>query len=146
SHAASLVGVHLTDVPFWHSFQKPKEPSPSEKKYLANVGKWQQREGAYALIQGTRPRTTAVGLADSPAGLAAWIVEKFHDWSDCHGDIESCFTKDELLTNVTIYWVTQTINSSFQHYVEASKDIIQTMYNPLKKINPFDKTGNKVEV
>jgi len=116
SHGSSLVGVHLTDVPFWHTFQKPKHPSAAEKKYLRTIDAWQKKEGAYALIQGTRPRTAAVGLADSPAGLAAWIVEKFHDWSDCDGSIESCFTKDELLTNVMIYWVSDTIESSFQPY------------------------------
>ena len=103
-------------------------------------------EGAYNMIQSTKPQTLAYGLNDSPAGLAAWIVEKFHNWSDNDGDIENCFTKDELLTNITIYWATQTINSSFRHYNEAMKDLMQEMYNPLKKINPFDKTGDKTEV
>ncbi|HEX5441365.1 MAG TPA: epoxide hydrolase, partial [Ktedonobacterales bacterium] len=68
--------------------------------------------------QSTRPQTLAYGLNDSPAGLAAWIVEKFRAWSDCGGDIASRFTRDELLTNITIYWVTQTINSSIRMYYE----------------------------
>jgi len=68
------------------------------------------------MIQGTRPRTAAAGLRDSPAGLAAWIVEKFYQWSDCKDDIEKSFSKDELLTNVMIYWVGGTIESSFQPY------------------------------
>ena len=68
------------------------------------------------LIQGTRPRTPAIALNDSPAGLAAWIVEKFEEWSDCDGDIETRFSKDELLTNVMLYWATETIGSSFQPY------------------------------
>jgi hypothetical protein len=68
------------------------------------------------MIQGTRPRTAAVGLTDSPAGLAAWIVEKFQEWSDCGHDIESSYSKDELLTNVMLYWATGTIGSSFQPY------------------------------
>lgn len=103
-------------------------------------------DGAFNMIQSTRPQTLAYGLNDSPVGLAAWIVEKFHSWSDSHGDIESCFTKDELLTNVTIYWATETINSSFRLYNENMKDLMQIMYNPLVRLNPFDKTGSKIEV
>ncbi len=116
SHASSVVGIHLTDVPFWHMFQKPDDPTADEKRYLEKNQRWQREEGAYAMIQSTRPRTAAPGLLDSPAGLAAWIVEKFQEWSDCGGDIERCYTKDELLTNITIYWLTGTIGSSFQPY------------------------------
>jgi pimeloyl-ACP methyl ester carboxylesterase len=146
-HAESLLGIHLTDIPYHHILTVPPDKlDKPEKKYLDAVTKWQMTEGAYNMIQSTKPQTLAYGLNDSPVGLAAWIVEKFHNWSDCHGDIESCFTKDELLTNITIYWATQTINSSFRHYNEAMKDMIQTMYNPLKKLNPLDKTGTKTEV
>jgi microsomal epoxide hydrolase len=116
SHASSLVGIHLTDVPFWHIFQKPSDLSHAERKYLEANERWQKTDGAYAMIQGTRPRTAAAGLNDSPAGLAAWLVEKFQEWSDCGDNIESRFTKDELLTNVMIYWATGTIGSSFQPY------------------------------
>jgi pimeloyl-ACP methyl ester carboxylesterase len=118
SHAASLVGVHLTDVPFWHAFQKPKDPSAAEQAYFAANDAWVQQEGAYALIQGTRPASLAPALNDSPAGLAAWIVEKFQRWSDCGGDPERRFTRDELLTNVTIYWATGTIGTAFQPYAD----------------------------
>jgi len=116
SHSSSLVGIHLTDVPFWHIFQKPNDLSHAERKFLEANERWQKNDGAYAMIQGTRPRTAAAGLNDSPAGLAAWLVEKFQEWSDCGDDIESRFTKDELLTNVMIYWATGTIGSSFQPY------------------------------
>jgi microsomal epoxide hydrolase len=116
SHSGSLIGIHLTDVPFWHMFEKPKDLTSSERTYLDKNERWQKESGAYAMIQGTRPRTAAVGLNDSPAGLAAWIVEKFHEWSDCGDHIESRYSKDELLTNVMIYWTTQTIESSFQPY------------------------------
>lgn len=116
SHASSLVGIHLTDVPFWHIFQKPRDASAAERKFLDENERWQKQDGAYAMIQGTRPSTAAIGLNDSPAGLASWIVEKFYEWSDCNGDIESQFTKDELLTNIMIYWATETIESSFQPY------------------------------
>ena len=120
-HAASLIGIHLTDVPFWHLFQKPDDPSREEQKFFDANEAWIPTEGAYALIQGTRPYSLARGLNDAPAGLAAWIVEKFQRWSDCHGRIESRFSKDELLTNVTLYWITQTIASSFQPYCDFTK-------------------------
>ena len=116
SHASSLVGIHLTDVPFWHIFQKPDDLTRAEKAYLEKNQQWQLHDGAYAMIQSTRPRTAAAGLRDSPVGLAAWIVEKFREWSDCDGDIERSFTKDELLTNIMLYWLTGTIESSFQPY------------------------------
>ena len=116
SHSGSLIGIHLTDVPFFHMFQKPSDLSSSEAAYLKKLEQFPQTEGAYALIQSARPQTLAFGLNDSPAGLAAWIVEKFRAWSDCDGNVESCFTKDEILTNIMIYWVTQTIDSSFYPY------------------------------
>lgn len=120
SYADSLVGIHLTDVPFAHLFEKPDDLSADEKKFIAESEKWQQAEGAYAMIQGTKPQSLAYGLNDSPAGLAAWIVEKFRSWSDSGGDVETRFTKDELLTNITIYWATETINSSFRLYYDAA--------------------------
>jgi hypothetical protein len=73
------------------------------------------------MIQGARPASLANALADSPAGLAGWIVEKFHEWSDCDGDIEARFSKDDLLTNVMIYWTTGTIGSSFLPYRDFTK-------------------------
>jgi pimeloyl-ACP methyl ester carboxylesterase len=120
SHAGSVIGIHLTDVPFMHLFEKPKNLSHSEQRFVDAAEKWQKGEGTYALIQGARPQTLAYGLNDSPAGLAAWIVEKFRAWSDCGGDIETRFTKDELLTNITLYWVTGTIRSAFQLYNDAT--------------------------
>ena len=82
---------------------------------------WDASEGGYWQIQRTKPQTLAYGLNDSPAGLAAWIVEKFRAWSDCGGDVERRFTKDELLTNVAIYWFTQTIHSSCRLYFETHR-------------------------
>ena len=68
------------------------------------------------MVQTTRPRSLAAALNDSPAGLASWIVDRFHSWSGSHGNIEKSFTKDELLTNIMLYWVTQTIGSSMYNY------------------------------
>ncbi len=137
NHPESLMGIHLTDIPFSHLFSIPAtDLTETEKKYLEVGKQWQQREGGYATIQGTKPQTLAYGLNDSPVGLAAWIVEKFYSWSDSGGNIESCFTKDELLTNLTIYWATQTINSAFRIYFES----MQAMYNPTGK------TAKRIEV
>lgn len=118
SHADTVVAIHLTDVPFGHLFQKPDDPSPSEKKFFKHNEDWMQKESAYALIQSTKPHSLAAGLNDSPAGLAAWMIEKFRAWSDCNGNIESRFSKEELLTHVMIYWITQSINTSFLPYFD----------------------------
>ena len=112
-----VAGIHLNMVA-----AMPDPPSDDE---APDVKRWrEQREhfategSGYSRIQGTKPQTLAYGLNDSPAGLCAWIVEKFRAWSDCDGDVESVYTKDELLTNVMIYWVTETINSSTRLYYE----------------------------
>lgn len=118
-HGASLVGIHLTDVPFWHALRKPDQPSPAEAEYLAAIDRFQTSDGAYAMIQGSRPQTLADALNDSPAGLAAWLVTLFQRWSDCDGDVERRFTKDELLTHLMIYWATGTIGSSFLPYYDV---------------------------
>ena len=94
---------------------------PEQAAWLGEMGNFQKNETGYQQIQGTKPQSLGYGLNDSPAGLAAWIVEKFRTWSDCHGDVESRFTKDELLTNVMIYWVTQSITSSTRLYYETMK-------------------------
>jgi len=120
SHAKSVVGMHLTDVPFWHSFQKPYDLSPAEQKYFAELEQFQRDEVGYAMIQGSRPQTLADSLNNSPAGLAAWLVEKFASMSDCNGNIETRFTKDELLTNVMLYWTTAKIGSAFLPYYDLS--------------------------
>jgi pimeloyl-ACP methyl ester carboxylesterase len=117
-HADSVAAIHLTDVPFAHLFQKPSDPSPAEAALFKYNEKWLRTEGAYASIQSTKPQDLAQGMNDSPAGLAAWIVERFRTWSDCNGVIESSFTKDELITNLMIYWVTETIGTSFLPYYD----------------------------
>jgi pimeloyl-ACP methyl ester carboxylesterase len=120
SHGRSVIGIHLTDIPFWHMFQTPSDASPAEQEFLAANQRWMKSEGAYALIQGTRPQTLAHALNDSPIGLAAWLVEKFERWSDCHGDVRTRFSDDELLTHVMLYWVTETIGSAFWTYYDLT--------------------------
>ncbi len=121
AHPESLVGIHVTDIGFYTMFDRQPDLSEAEQRYLGAQQKWFFQEGAYTMIQGTKPQTLAYGLNDSPVGLASWIVEKFRAWSDCDGDIEKHYTKDELLTNIMIYWVTQTIDSSFGYYRNVPK-------------------------
>jgi len=92
-----------------------------EQAWLAEGGAFLKGETGYQQIQGTKPQSLGYGLNDSPAGLAAWIVEKFRTWSDCNGNIETRFTKDELLTNIMIYWTTQSITSSTRLYCETMR-------------------------
>jgi pimeloyl-ACP methyl ester carboxylesterase len=117
----NLIGIHVTSMTRPTPYLGPGASalSAAEKTYLAQREAWLQAEGGYSHMQGTKPQTLSYGLNDSPAGLAAWIVEKYRTWSDCHGDVESRFTKDELLTTITLYWVTQTINSSTRLYYET---------------------------
>jgi microsomal epoxide hydrolase len=93
--------------------------SQHERAALTRAMSLQKEETGYLAIQRTKPQSLGYALNDSPAGLAAWLVEKFRGWSDCQGEIERRFTKDELLTNITIYWVTETITSSLRLYREA---------------------------
>jgi pimeloyl-ACP methyl ester carboxylesterase len=117
----SLKGIYLTDIPWYHLFSIPgNDITEAEKKYMQAGQQWNQTEGGYALIQSTKPQSLGYGLNDSPVGLAGWIIEKFYLWSDCNGKLEHIFTKDELLTNLTIYWATQTINSALRIYYETA--------------------------
>ena len=119
SHAKSIIGIHLTDVPFWHSLKVPDDLQPHEREYVEQIQQFQEREGAYAMIQGRKPQTLADGLNDSPMGLAAWLVEKFQRWSDCDGDLDTVFSKDEMITNAMVYWVTGTIGGAFMPYFDV---------------------------
>ena len=117
-HADRLLGLHLNFIPgSYRPFVEPgTKLKPAEEKFFADWASWSEENGAYAHMQRTRPQTAACSLNDSPAGLAAWILEKFRDWSDCGGDVYRRFTREELLTNLTFYWMTQTIESSFYSY------------------------------
>jgi len=119
-HAGAVVGIHLNLIGARpHTGDGAPPLTGAEQTFIAEVREWVQTEGGYQHIQSTRPQTLAYSLNDSPAGLAAWIIEKFRAWSDCGGNVESRFTKDELLTNVMIYWVTGCIGSSVRLYADA---------------------------
>lgn len=121
THGDALIGLHYSGTnPYLGAV--PDDLTAEEREFVANAQRWMQTEMAYAMEHSSKPQTLAYGLNDSPAGLAAWIVEKFWRWSDCDGDLERVFTKDELLTNLTIYWATETINSSIRLYYETARD------------------------
>jgi pimeloyl-ACP methyl ester carboxylesterase len=115
-----VIGMHLNYIPgnYQPELQSGEEFTAEETEYLKSEEEWYFREGGYSLQQKTKPLTLAYGLNDSPAGLCAWIVEKMYGWADCKGNIENVFTKDELLSNVMLYWVTETIHSSVRLYNE----------------------------
>lgn len=112
-----MLGIHLSNLdigPFTGPGSRPL--SDAEARYLAHSDTWWGAEGGYKAVQSTRPQTLGYGLNDSPAGLAAWILEKWRSWSDSGGDLEGRFSRDFLLTTLTIYWATQTITSSMRDY------------------------------
>lgn len=123
AYAQHLIGIHTTSItrPTPYLGSGAKALSAAEKTMMDRREAWLQAEGGYSHIQGTKPQTLSYGLNDSPAGLAAWIVEKYRTWSDCNGEVETRFSKDELLTTITIYWVTQSINSSMRLYYETQR-------------------------
>ncbi len=126
SHSEKLAGIHLTDVNYPYFSQRPTNLTEAEQKYVQASTAFLFQEGAYAMMEATKPQTISYGLNDSPIGLAAWIIEKFRAWSDCNGDVERRFSKDELLTNLTIYWAkgtTSAADSSNRLYYEE-------MHNP----------------
>jgi pimeloyl-ACP methyl ester carboxylesterase len=116
---------------------RPAEPGPltdEEQADLADMAQFMRQEAAYANEQGTKPQTLGVGLNDSPAGLLAWIVEKFRAWSDCDGHPENSFSRDQLLTNVMLYWMTQTATSSVQLYWETNQSGVLTERLPFIEV------------
>jgi pimeloyl-ACP methyl ester carboxylesterase len=129
-----IIGIHLNYVSdSFQPYMTEEELSEDVIKYNQGLEEWASREAGYAYIQSTKPITLGYGLNDSPIGLCAWIVEKFNSWSDNEGNLENIFTKDEILANITLYWITQTIHSSIRIYNENSK-------NPMKfGVNDFVK-------
>jgi len=113
-----LIAIHLTDVGYPDSSTDFSTLSPSEQEFANFIQKWWMEEGAFNMIQSTKPQSLAYGLNDSPVGLAAWILSFMNARASV--DLEKRFTRDELLTNIMIYWVTETINSSIRSYYEMA--------------------------
>jgi microsomal epoxide hydrolase len=112
-HLNMLVGVGGTP--------DPSKWTETEKADVQATQAFVQHETAYQALQASKPQTLSFGLSDSPSGLAAWILEKFRTWSDCDGDLLSVFTIDELLTNITVYWLNNNIGSSVNYYLENGR-------------------------
>lgn len=117
-----IIGLHLNYSSVQPNLDGASELTSLERDFLKSHQQWNLREGAYNAIQATKPQSLGVGLNDSPAGLAAWIVEKYRSWSDCGGDVESVFSKDELLTEVMLYWLGGSIASSARLYYERANE------------------------
>jgi Predicted hydrolases or acyltransferases (alpha/beta hydrolase superfamily) len=133
NHPERLIGIHLTDIGIIRPLLMETDESKlsaTELTYKRSAQEWIAQEGGYMSIQSTKPQTLAYGLSDSPVGVAAWILEKFRSWSDCKGNLESIFSKDELLTNVMIYWLTNTLGSTAQMYYENTHSL-----PPMNKID-----------
>jgi len=118
-----VIGIHLNYIPgnYVPVLEENDSFTEEENAYLDSEEEWYMKEGGYSLQQNTKPLTLAYGLNDSPMGLCAWIVEKMFGWAECQGYIGNVFSKDDLLSNVTLYWVTETIHSSVRLYNENSK-------------------------
>jgi pimeloyl-ACP methyl ester carboxylesterase len=116
---ASMIGIHLSTMELWPPTGEGTRPlTTAERAYVAQVGHWDEVERGYSAIQSTRPQTLGYALNDSPAGLAAWILEKWRAWSDSDGDLDARFSQDFLLTMLTLYWVTETITTSIRDYFD----------------------------
>lgn len=115
---SSLLGIHLSTLEMSPRAEASRPLSEAEQAYLAQRERWDANERGYSAIQSSKPQTLAYALNDSPAGLAAWILEKWRSWSDSGGDLDRRFSRDFLLTTVTLYWVTGTITTSMRDYYD----------------------------
>ena len=117
---AHCAGVHINMAP---PLPATEDQTDEEKEFLAGMVTYNDNDSGYFKEQSTKPQTIGYSLDDSPAGLAAWIVEKFRTWSDCAGDVERSFTKDQLIDNLMLYWVTGTAHSAGRMYYEFDKGL-----------------------
>jgi pimeloyl-ACP methyl ester carboxylesterase len=115
-HAERLTGIHLNLLAVRRDPKMIANPTTEERGFLEHLDHFLKEETGYQWIQGTKPQTLAFGLTDSPAGLAAWIVEKFRTWTDGDGNPENAVSRDEMLANISLYWFTGAIGSSFWPY------------------------------
>lgn len=116
AYARHLAGIHINLLSLRRDTAMLENPTEDERRYFEERAHWLKEEVGYTWIQGTKPQTLAYALTDSPVGLAAWIVEKFHTWSDHKGDLDGYIGRDAMLTNIMLYWVTGAIGSSFWPY------------------------------
>lgn len=126
-HPDHVAGLHLNFIPStYKAYQDPGKPLlPEIVTYEKKFKEWADTEGAYQKVQSTKPQNLAYGLNDSPAGLAGWMVEKLYSWSDNQGNVESALSKDIMLGDISLYWLTQTMPSAMHIYAENAKVPLQ---------------------
>jgi pimeloyl-ACP methyl ester carboxylesterase len=119
SSPSRVIGVHVSTAEMT-PYTGPGAPplTAQERAYLSHVEQWDATERGYSAVQSTRPQTLGFALNDSPAGLAAWVLDKWRSWSDSGGDLEAAFSRDFLLTMLTIWWATGSITSSMRDYYD----------------------------
>jgi pimeloyl-ACP methyl ester carboxylesterase len=114
-----MIGIHLSTPEMWPYTGPGAAPlSMEEQAYVDHVARWDETERGYSSVQSTRPHTLGYGLNDSPAGLAAWVLDKWRSWSDSGGDLDARFGRDALLTMLTIWWASESITSSMRDYYD----------------------------
>ena len=119
AHPDRLVGIHLSTAEM-SPYIGPGAAllTPDERAYLDQVAAWDSTERGYSSVQSTRPQTLGYALTDSPAGLAAWLLDKWRSWSDSSGDLDATFGRDMLLTLLTVWWVTRSVTTSMRDYFD----------------------------
>lgn len=115
AHAQHVIGIQISLLAIPREMPQQTQ-DPEVQRFRDQLGRWLREETGYSSIMGTKPQTLAYALTDSPVGLAAWIVEKFQSWSDCGDDVDAHFTRNVLLTNIMLYWVSGAINTTFWPY------------------------------
>ncbi|MDP6560983.1 MAG: epoxide hydrolase [Candidatus Binatia bacterium] len=130
AHAERIIGAHINlAIPLSLQMPDASEYSAEEEGWNERAQNFWNAESGYFALQSTKPQTLAYGLNDSPVGLCAWIVEKRRTWSDCEGDVERRFTKDDLLNTIMLYWITESFGSSVRYYYEATHHPWQPSHN-----------------
>lgn len=118
TYPQSVKGLHFTDIPYYHLYGANENMKPEEAEFIERINAWSYQDGAYAGIQGSKPKTLSTALADSPVGLAAWLLQLFNDFSDKNKSLEEKYDRGDLLTNISLYWFTDTLYSSMRIYSE----------------------------
>ncbi|MEV4109812.1 epoxide hydrolase family protein [Nonomuraea sp. NPDC049695] len=127
-----VIGVHVNALLTFPDPAVMGSLTEAEQARLAGMKEWQDKLGAYMQVHGTRPQTVAAALHDSPAGQLAWIVEKFKDWTDPAAKLpEDAVDRDRILTDVSIYWFTETAGSTAHTYFERFNDF--SMWGPRER-------------
>ena len=128
-HADKLIGIHVTSVAplaIWNG-QRPWDPFEERREHAdadlrGMLVEWERPFAYHVPVHMLAPKTIGAALEDSPSGLLAWLLAPRRSWGDCDGDVERRFSKDDLLTTATLYWVTRTATSSMRFYAEAGRN------------------------